>query len=56
MLTNGKMKVTKFSSFHALAAEVNAADARRADGLAKTRAARNANAKRRAQRDGKVGA
>jgi hypothetical protein len=61
MLTNGKIAITKFSSqdgnpFKALANEVNRADAARADGLARTRAARNANAKRRAKRDGKVGA
>lgn len=56
MLTDGKIEQRTFSStsgnpFKALAAEINRADARRAEGLNKTRAARAAN---RAKRDGKV--
>lgn len=51
MLTQGKLTKTQFGSFSELAAEINKADAKRAAGLTKTRAARAAN---RAKRDGKA--
>lgn len=49
MLTNGKITKTEFSSFQELAAEIRRADIRKAEGLRKTRAARQANKARRSR-------
>lgn len=56
MLTKGKLEATCFNSvdgnpFKALAQAIRAADVRHADGLKRTKAARDANAARRAKRD-----
>lgn len=49
MLTSGKLTKTTFSSFQELGREVHRADRAKAEGLRKTRAARQANKARRSR-------